>query len=623
MRRLSVHALAVAASAFALDAAPAFAAPVELPPPAPVANGFCGTSVATGDVNDDGHDDVVVGCPRDSAGATATAGSVLVFVRNAANTGFDAPVTLTHPQPTALDRCGSDVATGDVNADGRDDVIMGCDGDGITGASNTGSAVVLRRNAANTGFDAGVVLTGSTQADNDSCADVAAGDVTGDGRADVVVGCNASGATNTGLAYVHVSSAGGSFTNGALAPPAPAESFDRCGSAVAIGDVSGDGQPDVVVGCFGRGVRGGAIVYRHTSGASFTGGADVEPGAGTGPCGDGVAVGDVNGDALADLAIGCYQVTPPGTTAFSGAAAVRLATGGGAFGDTTWLYPPAPVSSAACAQNLTIAEVGGDAHRDVVMGCANDGFAGTAKAGTAVTFLRATSNAGFAAGTQLGLATPAADDKCGYDVAAGDVDGDTGGDIVIGCYQRDVGGTASAGIAALFPGTPPTPVAPVIPVEPTRPPDPAPAPAPAPAPPAPAATGGDRSPTSVTASVTTVTAVPVNADGSYTSPAVACGESGICVVVMDSRTTPPATRAASSAAKKKQEKSASISVAKARFTVAAGKRGTAKMKLSTRGKALLRKRGTLRITTTITVTDPSKNSRRFTAKTTLKKGKLR
>lgn len=617
MHRLSVHALAVAASAFALDAAPAFSAPVELPPQAPVTNGFCGTAVATGDLNDDGRDDVVVGCPRDTAGATANAGSVLVFLRNTANTGFNAPVQLTHPQPTALDRCGSDVATGDVNADGRDDVIMGCDGDGITGASNTGSAVVLRRDAANTGFDAGVVLTGSTQADNDGCKDIAAGDVTGDARADVVIGCDASGSLNTGVAYVLASSAGGAFTSGTLAPPAPAESFDRCGSAVAIGDVSGDGQPDVVVGCFGRGPRGGAVVYRHTGGAAFAAGADVEPGAGTGPCGHGVAVGDVNGDAVADVAIGCYQVTPPGTTAFSGAAAVRLATGGGAFDDTAWLYPPAPVSSAACAQNLTIAEVGGDAHRDVVMGCENDGFAAIATAGSAVVFLRATSNTGFAAGTQLGLATPVAGDKCGYDVAAGDVDGDTGGDIVIGCYQRDVGGTVSAGIAAVFPGTPPSPVAPVVPVEPTQP--PAPAPAPAPTPPAPAATGGDRSPTSVTASVTTLTAVPVNADGSYTSPAVACGESGMCTIVMDSRTVPPARRAARGAATKAK----SISVAKARFTVAAGKRGTAKMKLTARGRALLRKRRTLRITTTVTVTDQSKNSRRFTAKTTLKKGKLR
>lgn len=616
MHRMSVHALAVAATMLALAAAPAWSAPVELPPTAPVTNGFCGEDVATGDVNDDGRDDVVVGCPRATGGAVATAGGLLVFVRNAANTGFETPVPLAHPQPSALDRCGSDVVTGDVNGDGRDDVVMGCDGDGITDAPNTGSAVVLRRNAANTGFDAGVVLTGSSQDDNDQCADIAVGDVTADGRADVVVGCNASGTSNTGIAYVHVSSAAGTFSNGPLVPPAPVESFDRCGSAVAIGDVSGDGRPDVVVGCSGRGPRGGAVVYRHVSGASFEGGVDVEPGAGTGPCGDGIAVGDVDGDAVADLAIGCYQVTPPGTSAFSGAAAVRLAIGGTSFGATTWLYPPAPVSSASCAQNLTIAEVGGDARRDVVMGCGNDTFGGTARAGSAIVFLRATSNAGFGAGTALGLASPATDDKCGYDVAAGDVDGDTGGDVVIGCYQRDVGGTVSAGIAAVFPGTPPSPIAPVVPVAPTQPPAPAPAPPPAPAP-APTSASGDRSPTSVTASVSTVTAVPVNADGSYTSPTVTCGESGQCVIVMDSRTTPTATRSARGAAAK------AVSVAKARFTVPAGKRRSVKLKLNARGKALLRKRKSMRITTTVTVRDVTGNTRKFTAKTTLRRGKLR
>ena len=85
-----------------------------------------------------------------------------------------------------------------MNGDGRDDVMMGCDSDGITDAPNTGSAVVLRRNAANTGFDAGVVLTGSSQDDNDKCADVAVGDVTGDGRADVVMAATRPGRPTPG-----------------------------------------------------------------------------------------------------------------------------------------------------------------------------------------------------------------------------------------------------------------------------------------------------------------------------------------------------------------------------------------------------------------------------------------
>lgn len=86
---------------------------------------------------------------------------------------------------------------------------------------------------------------------------------------------------------------------------------------------------------------------------------------------------------------------------------------------------------------------------------------------------------------------------------------------------------------------------------------------------------------------------------------------------MDSRTVPPATRSARDAAAK------AVSVAKARFTVPAGKRRSVKLKLNARGKALLRKRRSMRITTTVDVGDPTGNTRRFTAKTTLKKGKLR
>jgi hypothetical protein len=99
-----------------------------------------------GDVNGDGRADIVTGCQSRNAGA-AGSGSVVVLTRNATNTDFDAGIELSHPTPAANDSCGASMAMGDVNGDGRADIAMGCTNDD-TGAADAGSVVVLARNAA-------------------------------------------------------------------------------------------------------------------------------------------------------------------------------------------------------------------------------------------------------------------------------------------------------------------------------------------------------------------------------------------------------------------------------------------------------------------------------------------
>ena len=134
-----------------------------------------------------------MGCFHDT-NTHAKQGSVVVFTGNRANTGFDRGVVLFHPAPARGDACGASVAIGDVNGDGKEDVVMGCGGDIYT-HRHQGSAVVFTRNRANTGFDPGEVLFHPAPAADDLCGAVAIGDVNQDGKEDVVMGC--SGDSNT------------------------------------------------------------------------------------------------------------------------------------------------------------------------------------------------------------------------------------------------------------------------------------------------------------------------------------------------------------------------------------------------------------------------------------------
>ena len=81
-----------------------------------------------------------MGCALYNVGASNNAGSVVVFTRNAANTGFDVLATeLTEPTVTAADECGFSVAIGDLNDDMLGDIATGCQSDD-TGVVDSGGA---------------------------------------------------------------------------------------------------------------------------------------------------------------------------------------------------------------------------------------------------------------------------------------------------------------------------------------------------------------------------------------------------------------------------------------------------------------------------------------------------
>jgi hypothetical protein len=225
-----------------------------------------------GDVNGDGYADVIVGAPSYDAGESDE-GAAFVFLGGASGvaTGTAAAASARIESDQAGALLGASVAgAGDVDADGYADVIVLAPGYD-DGQSNEGLALVVRGTAAgianSTPLSVGVSRITSDQAeasapslffssfDFQNTAVAGAGDVNGDGYADVIVGFSLydTGSTNQGIALLFLGGASGIPRGGPgaaaarLEPPAEANAY--FGHAVAgAGDVNGDGFADVVVG---------------------------------------------------------------------------------------------------------------------------------------------------------------------------------------------------------------------------------------------------------------------------------------------------------------------------------------------------------------------------------------
>lgn len=303
--------------------------------------------VAVGDLNGDGLPDLLVAAPGADGldGRRPDAGAAYVFLGpndratsvDLAAGGYDTVVVGADP----VDRLGREVAIADVNGDGLDDLLLSARGDGPGNAREDAGEVVVffgkpsyPRHIDLKEQRADLLLIGADTKD-DLGKSLIARDLNDDGKADLLLGAdNADGPDDArpdgGAAYVVFGSSTlpRAIDLGRQRPDIliwGAERDDELGSAIAVGDVNGDGQTDLVVSSE---EAGGPDNLRDEAGEVYVIYGPQTPNttvdiAGSRPdvtvygadsddnAGSALAVGDVTGDGVDDLVIGAPKADGP------------------------------------------------------------------------------------------------------------------------------------------------------------------------------------------------------------------------------------------------------------------------------------------------------------------------
>lgn len=263
--------------------------------------------VAVGDLNGDGRKDIVVATHADAVITIAPPPppTVMVFLQGATAGTFLPPVTY------AVGGDPQAVTVADLDGNGLADIA-------VATTSNTVS-VLLQTSA-------GVFAPAVNYATGVQPVAIRAADLNGDGKLDLLT-ANYGAAVSPGTQGLSVLLQGA--TAGTFLPPVHYSTAYRA-VALAVGDLNGDGKPDIAVACEGLpGDPGAVSVFLQTPPAAATPGVLLPAVSYTGVYGPmGVAIADMDGDGLPDLVLADGDIV------------VRLnnATSPGTFGPPHFFY---------------------------------------------------------------------------------------------------------------------------------------------------------------------------------------------------------------------------------------------------------------------------------------------
>jgi len=389
----------------------------------------------------------------------------------------------------AGDRSGGSVSyAGDVNGDGKDDLIIGASGADPNGNSSGKSYVVFGKADGTTvplsdvaSGIGGFAINGEVAGDGSGISVSSAGDVNGDGKDDLIVGAPTAdpNGLSSGKSYVVFGKADNTAVNlsdvasgiGGFVIEGDAQN-NRSGFSVSdAGDVNGDGKDDLIIGT--SFAQKSYVVFGKADGTAVSL-SDVV--AGTGGFvinGSGRSVssaGDVNGDGLDDVIIGDRLLQPDGNNSgqsyvvFGKADGTAVTLSDVAAGTGGFVINGEPVGLASRPIVLSdfsvssAGDVNGDGLADLIVGSRSAYPNGSGSGKSYVVFGKADGTAvelnDVAAGTggfAINGEGEAWGDLSGISVSsAGDINGDGKDDLIIGAVGADPNGESSGKSYVVF-----------------------------------------------------------------------------------------------------------------------------------------------------------------------------
>jgi len=330
-------------------------------------------------------------------------------------------------------RSGEKVSTaGDVNGDGFSDVAIFSSGSG----KNSGKIQVFlgsKNGPSRTPF---FTQVGENSGDQYGHSFGGVGDLNGDGYGDFIAAAqnfDLPGARDAGKAYLYAGS-----PQGLLLPAVwtragefPQELFGDC--SAGVGDINGDGLPDVLVGAYGYALSRGRVHLFLGSRESFLSREPAWTGQGA-SAGDwyGYSVasaGDVNGDGRTDIVIGA-KMARSGPLGKVGKVYVHYGVKGGLSLKPSWSASGERAYDMFGWRALSAGDVNGDGFSDILASAYSyDGPKGP-DYGKAYLFLG--SKTGLAQEPSWTFIGEEGGSMAGHSIGSGDLDSDGFSDILVG-----------------------------------------------------------------------------------------------------------------------------------------------------------------------------------------------
>ncbi|MFD5567357.1 FG-GAP and VCBS repeat-containing protein [Streptomyces cadmiisoli] len=260
-------------------------------------------ALAAGDVNGDGISDLLAVVSHGS-GELPYHGPRLVQYLEGSRSGLTAARTLKDATTGEHLDGGRAVAVGDLDRDGHAEVVLGrADDEDMRGTDDVnslggaveivpGSASGPDTRAARPFLHQGTAgVPGTPEKTDEFGGSLSLGDVNGDGRPDLAVGAAGEAvgtAADAGSVTVLLGTASGltgagarSFTQSTASVPGRAEARDAFGAAVRLADTNGDGRADLFVGGPGENTRAGGVWVLPAGASQVTGTGSVSFGPGS------------------------------------------------------------------------------------------------------------------------------------------------------------------------------------------------------------------------------------------------------------------------------------------------------------------------------------------------------